>query len=115
MVVDDSSDQRILVGRGLELAGHQVKLAANGQEAISALQALTPDLVLTDLRLPDMDGFELMRRIRAIESLAAVPVVAVTGWAEPEVERKVRDAGFAGYVLKPVDLSALKRMVQQYG
>lgn len=111
LVVDDSRDQRVMIGKGLELSGLVVFVAASGAEALASLQANHPDVVLADMQLPDMDGFELLRRMRDIPSMHGTPVIAVTGWSAQEMEKRALDAGFAAFVVKPVDLRTLKQLI----
>jgi CheY-like chemotaxis protein len=79
LVVDDEPDERFLVGRILRRAGHEVTVAGDGAAALLVVNEWSPDLIVTDMMMPVMDGVELIRRLRADPATAAIPVVAATG------------------------------------
>ena len=79
LVVDDEPDQRFLLRRIFERAGHQVADACNGAEALKAVQESPPDLVVTDVMMPVMDGVELIRRLRGAPATAGIPILAASG------------------------------------
>ena len=79
LVVDDEPDQRFLLRRIFERAGHQVADAGNGAEALKAVQESPPDLVVTDVMMPVMDGVELIRRLRGAPATAGIPILAASG------------------------------------
>jgi len=79
LVVDDEPDERFLVGRALRRAGHEVAVASDGANALKAVQERPPDLVLTDIMMPVMDGVELIRRLRAEPATAAIPILGQRG------------------------------------
>jgi CheY-like chemotaxis protein len=78
-------------------------------------KAFQPDLILTDLMMPDMDGIELTRRIRAMTTLVDVPVVALTAYASPEAERLAGDAGVVDFIRKPVEVPTLLERLSALG
>lgn len=82
-------------------------VARTGQECLSVLENVTPDVVLMDLKLPIMDGWETLRNIRANADLSGLPVVALTGYHSASVAHDVKAAGFTAYVPKPIDLALL--------
>ena len=111
LVVDDNSVNRKILARQLELAGASTDAAAGGEEALELWRKGTYDLVLADLQMPSMDGFELARRIRESERLdrrARTPILAVTASALEDQEHKSRAVGMDGLITKPVGIEQLK-------
>lgn len=107
LLVEDSSDLRHLFARILKGNGFEVCEAANGREALDCLSGFEPELVLTDLMMPDVDGYELIRRLRAMPTMAGVPIVAMTADATNRADREARRAGAADLLLKPFDFRAM--------
>jgi CheY-like chemotaxis protein len=107
LLVEDSANLRHLFARVLKGIGFEVCEAANGREALECLAGFEPDVVLTDLMMPEVDGFELIRRLRAMPSMAEVPIVAMTAAATTEAEREARRAGAPDLLAKPFDSRAL--------
>lgn len=103
VLVEDHADALEMTRRILELHGAEVATGANGQEGLVALRILRPDVVVTDLAMPVMDGYALMRHIRALglEGGGAVPVIAVSAHASPEERQRAQRAGFAAHLAKP--------------
>jgi signal transduction histidine kinase/CheY-like chemotaxis protein len=111
LVVDDNSVNRKILARQLELAGASTDSAAGGEEALELWRKGCYDLVLADLQMPTMDGFELARRIRqseAAERRVRTPILAVTASALEEQEQKSRAAGMDGFITKPIGIEQLK-------
>jgi len=106
LLVEDTDDLRTLYSRVLRRQGFQVSEARNGQEALNRLRDQEPDLVLTDIMMPLLDGIELIRRIRSTPTTHAMPVVALTGGGN-EIEQQARDAGAIDVLAKPVELPDL--------
>ncbi|TMA56629.1 MAG: response regulator, partial [Deltaproteobacteria bacterium] len=106
LLVEDAPDSREAMQEVLEQFGAQVVPATNGRDALEKLNGAAPDLVVCDLRMPVMDGYEFVRRLRADPLRADLPVVAVSGFGE-ESRNASRDAGFDAYLAKPVDASTL--------
>lgn len=107
LVVEDDEDNRELVQVFLEGQGATVRTADSLAAAKLALAERLPDVVLTDMRFSDGDGFDLLDALRAIEGAASVPVIAVTGRAELSARDRAVEAGFTKYVTKPFDVFAL--------
>jgi CheY-like chemotaxis protein len=103
LLVEDTPGLQRLIARLLTQRGFEVCLAADGQEALDRLAFFEPDVVLTDLMMPVLDGFELIRRIRAMTALDGVPVLAMTATASPQAEREARAAGAVDVLIKPLD------------
>lgn len=105
LVVDDEPDERFLVGRVLRREGHEVVVASDGAAALTVVQEGQPDLVVTDIMMPVMDGVELIRRLRGDQSTAAIPILAASG--------DTHLAGTADAVLaKPYDNHRLIELVR---
>jgi signal transduction histidine kinase/ActR/RegA family two-component response regulator len=108
LVVEDNADARDTLQRLLEFEGHSVRVAADGEAALALLRAEAADVVLIDIGLPGMDGYELARRIRAeIDRERRLVLAAVTGYGLPEDRRRSAGAGFDAHLVKPLDLAAL--------
>lgn len=110
LLIEDEASTREVLARVLESAGAAVAVAATGQAGIDAYVASSPDLVLSDVGLPDIDGYTVLDRIRAVEREAgrgAVPAVALTAYAGEEDRKRAADAGFTAHVAKPVDAGHL--------
>jgi len=105
LVVEDSADSREALQILLELEGHQVFLAGSGEDAVRAVAESQPDWALIDIGLPDIDGYETARRIRA--GHRAVRLIALTGHNRPEDSDRVIAEGFDAHLVKPVDPARL--------
>ena len=102
LVVEDQEDNRQILRDLLGNAGYELTEAENGEEAITAVATRRPDLILMDIQLPIMDGYEATRRIRTNPDLKSVPIIAVTSYALAGDEDKALAAGCNGYVSKPL-------------
>jgi CheY-like chemotaxis protein len=111
LVVEDVEDNRELVRLLLESAGYTVVEAHNGQEALDALVTGLPDLVLMDLSLPVIDGWEVTRRLREDARTAALPIIALTAHAMAGDRERVMASGFDGYIPKPIDVGTFLNQV----
>jgi len=107
LLVEDNEMNRDMLSRRLERKGYQIIIAVNGQQAIEFAAAEKPDLILMDMSLPVVDGWEATRRLKAVEMTRQIPIIALTAHAMPEDERKSRDAGCDEYDTKPIDLPRL--------
>ena len=112
LVVDDHADSARTLARVLELWGHEVRVAHSGPEAIAAVDADPADLILLDIGLPEMDGYEVARRLRARAPAATLILVALTGYGQDDDRRRSREAGFDHHLVKPVDLADLQRLLE---
>ncbi|RZT36391.1 response regulator [Cupriavidus agavae] len=113
MLVDDNVDALEAMTMTLETLGHTVVTAPDGQSAIDRAASVRPDVVLLDLGMPTMDGFETARRLREIPELRHARLVALTGFGQPDDRRRTRDAGFDMHLVKPADLNALTRLLDE--
>jgi two-component system cell cycle response regulator DivK len=114
LIVDDNDDNRRILRDLLTHAGMEVIEALSGEDAVASARTERPDLVLMDIQLPGIDGYEATRRIKAEPTLSQLPVIAVTSYALSGDEAKARAAGCDGYVAKPFSPRALLATVKQY-
>ncbi len=105
LLVEDNEMNRDMLSRRLERKGYQVVIAVDGQEGVTKAATENPDLILMDMSLPGIDGWEATRQIRATNK--PVPIIALTAHAMEGDERKAREAGCDDYDTKPVELSRL--------
>lgn len=106
LVVDDLPDNYILLQTVLEAEGYQVEVADSGYAALACIASHPPDLVLLDVMMPEMNGFEVTRRIRQNSSIPFIPILLVTGYSEPTPADGF-DVGADGFVRKPIDFDGL--------
>jgi PAS domain S-box-containing protein len=108
LVVDDEPDARDLIQRVLTEQGADVTVASGGEEALREVKAAVPDLLISDIGMPQMDGYQLIRRIRATETKGQrIPAVALTAFARAEDRKRALLAGFQAHIAKPVDMAEL--------
>jgi two-component system, cell cycle response regulator DivK len=113
LIAEDAADIRSILARLLQQSGYRVIETKNGQEALTSLQGEWPDVVLLDLSMPVVDGWETLSAIRALPGGAQLPVVAITAHAMVGDREAVLSHGFDAYIMKPLDLRGLVNMVQQ--
>ena len=114
LVVEDQADNRRILRDLLVNAGYELIEAESGEEALTAVQAQRPDLILMDIQLPVMDGYETTRRIRADPESKAIPIIAVTSYALTGDEAKALAAGCNAYITKPYSPRALLAKVREH-
>lgn len=114
LVVEDNPKNLKLMRDVLTYAGYEVLEATSGEDGVRMAGEASPDLVLMDLQLPGIDGAEALRRIRASEVNPDVPVVAVTAFAMTEDRERAYEAGFVGYVEKPISVRGLPQQVRDF-
>jgi len=107
LLVEDNELNRDMLSRRLERKGHTVTCAVDGQQGLDLARAQKPDLILMDMSLPVLDGWEATRRLKADDATKAIPVIALTAHAMAEDERRAREAGCDDYDTKPVELPRL--------
>ncbi len=112
LIADDNPINALIARRALESSGFTVTVASTGREALDVIEQISPELVLMDLRMPIMDGFEAIKRLRA--SGATVPVIAVSAEINPDIERRAMTAGADGVAAKPLDAEALRRLALKW-
>ena len=115
LLVEDNVDAADALGMLLELLGHEVTVVHDGLAALEAMERKTPDVMLVDIGLPGIDGFEVARRVRALASGKSVVLVALTGYGRIEDKERTRAAGFDHHLTKPVEIDALQGLVAMLG
>lgn len=113
LLVEDNEMNRDVIQRALSRRGHDVIIARDGREGVDAARETPPDLILMDLSLPEMDGWEATRILRAEESTATVPIIALTAHAMQSDRHKALEAGCDDVETKPVDFPALLEKIER--
>ena len=108
LVVDDNVTSAETLALLIGLSGHSTQIAHNGADALEVVRAQRPDVVLLDIGLPGMDGYEVARRLRAVDANKDILLVAVTGYSQDDDRRQAVDAGFNHHLVKPLDYAALE-------
>src|SRR5688572_23890454 len=111
LVVDDHRDSARMLGILLDTLGHDVRTAHNGPQAIDDVVAFHPEVVFLDIGLPELDGYEVARRLRAKPEGRALKLIALTGWGHDEDRRRALEAGFDHHVVKPVTAKTLRELL----
>jgi two-component system cell cycle response regulator DivK len=114
LVVDDHEDNRRILRDLLRSAGYEVIEATTGEAGVATAKARTPDLILMDIQLPGIDGYEATRRIKADEALRRIPLIVVTSYALSGDDAKALAAGADAYVAKPFSPRAMLAKVREY-
>ena len=112
LVVEDNLDNYELVRTILEIAGYDTFLAVNGRDGVDAARKQKPDLILMDMSLPEMDGWEATKLIREDPETAKIPMIALTGHTLPLEMKRALDAGVNAYLPKPYDAGQLIRLIE---
>jgi len=107
LLVEDNELNRDMLSRRLERKGYVIQMAADGAQGVTMATELRPALILMDLSLPVMDGWEAIRRLKANPETAAIPIIALTAHARAEDEKTAREAGANDFDTKPIDLNRL--------
>jgi len=117
LLIEDNEHNRYLTTFLLEACGYQVLHGPNGPAGIALAQTIVPDVVLLDIQLPHMDGYEVARSLRGLSSLTRTPIIAVTSYAMVGDREKTIAAGCNGYIEKPIDpetfVAEVERIVQE--
>lgn len=114
LIVDDETANRNVFAETLQYFGAQVVTAANGIEALALARAQPPTIILTDLAMPKMDGWELLRHLRADPQLRHIPVLVITAaYTLPGDRERVLEAGFDGYLMKPIEVSTFTDVLRE--
>jgi PAS domain S-box-containing protein len=111
LVADDNADSAESLALLLQMMGHDVRTELDGARAVETAQAFQPEVVLLDLGMPQLNGYEAARRIRALPGGDKVVLIAQTGWSQPEDRQRSRDAGFDHHVVKPIPAGALEKLL----
>jgi CheY-like chemotaxis protein len=111
LVIEDNPDAAEALGLILSTAGHEVVVAHSGEEGVALARTFRPRVVLSDIGLPGMSGYDVARAIRREEALASTYLVAITGYGQEADQKLAHAAGFAQHLTKPVDTTALERLL----
>ena len=114
LYVEDNPDNRSLIRRVLEAEDYAVVEAINAQQALEKLEISNIDLVLMDINMPDMDGYTLTAKIKAIQKFSKIPIVAVTANVMRGDREKSLGAGCDGYIQKPIDIDTLSQQIERF-
>ena len=114
LVIDDERGFCDVVSVILESQGYEVQQAYEAKDAFGLLTETVPDLILTDLMMPEVDGLSLIRRLRETPSWAQIPVVMISAHSEPEIQESAREAGASGFIAKPFSATELRATVRAY-
>lgn len=111
LVVDDAADNVALLSLDLQQMGYRVVTATNGEEAVSVAASILPNLILMDISMPRLDGLGATRRIREIDQLREVPIIALTAFDTDGFKRAAYDVGVSGYLTKPIDFDRMHQLI----
>jgi CheY-like chemotaxis protein len=111
LIVDDNRDAADSLGMLLRILGAEIEVAHDGREALQACETHQPAVAFLDLGMPEMDGYEVARRIRAMPCGRSVTLVALSGWGRETDRTRAVAAGFDHHLIKPADLAALRRLL----
>ena len=114
LLVEDNELNRDMLSRRLERLGYTINLANDGQEGVDAVQKEPPNLVLMDINMPVMDGWEAVRVLKSNPATQHLPVIALTAHAMSSDREKAEKSGFDDYATKPVDFPALVKMIETW-
>ncbi len=114
LIVEDTSEQRDLVSMYLEMNGYHVEVANDGLQGLAQARKLKPDLILLDLGMPKMDGYQMIAELRSDEKLKEVPVVVISAWTAATHRDRAKAAGADVFITKPFELGHILSTVQKY-
>lgn len=114
LIIEDDADNLDLVSFLVQRAGHQVFRASNGPDGINLAREYLPDLVLLDISMPDMSGWEVAQILRDEPATAQIRLVALSAYALPAHRRRAREAGLDGYITKPIDIATFSTELDHF-
>ena len=114
LYIEDNPDNMILVKRILEIEGYEVIGALTGREGLTKAMQNKPDIVITDINLPDIDGYEITHNLKTDKTTAHIPVVAMTANVMQKDRENVFGAGCDGYITKPIDVDELPEQIESF-
>jgi two-component system cell cycle response regulator DivK len=114
LYIEDHPAQRDIMAQMLELSGYEVAVASDGIEGVEQAHSWNPDLILMDLRMPRMDGFEAIRELRKGPDTADIPIIAISAWASSKHKERAMNAGANEHFTKPVDLPRLLETINRF-
>lgn len=112
LIVDDVVDNLALISLDLQQQGYRVVTASDGEKGIRVASLTRPDIILMDIAMPGVDGLEATRKLRQDESLRSIPIIALTAYDTGGFRRAAADAGFDGYLTKPINFDRLHDLIQ---
>lgn len=113
LAVDDSHTMRSMIKMALAEADFEVHLAEDGLDGLKVLEGLSPDVILTDINMPNMDGFGFIEAVRKQDALRDVPILTLTTESAKEMKQRARDAGATGWITKPFDREKLIAVIRK--
>ena len=114
LIIEDNENNMYLISFLLQNNDHEVHQAYDGHKGVELAKTVKPDLILLDIQLPKMNGYEVAREIRKDESLSQVPIVAITSYAMPGDQEKALAAGCTGYIKKPINPDTFLKELEGY-
>ena len=114
LIIEDNENNMYLTSFLLRNSGHQVYQAFDGQKGVDRAREIVPDLILLDIQLPKMNGYDVARALRVDPALKTIPIVAITSYAMPGDKEKALDAGCNGYIKKPIDPDTFIDDIESY-
>jgi two-component system, cell cycle response regulator DivK len=114
LYVEDNVDNRTLVRRVLTVEGYNVIEAVNATQALEILKNTTPNLILMDINMPDIDGYTLTSQIKGMPGLGSIPIIALTANVMRGDRERSLQAGCDGYIQKPIDIDALSEQIERF-
>ncbi|MGH8177822.1 MAG: PAS domain S-box protein [Steroidobacter sp.] len=113
LIADDNADAAASLAMMLKMKGHEVRTAWDGLEAVQVAEAFQPDVALLDIGMPELNGYDACRRLRARSESAGMLIIALTGWGQEEDKRRSEEAGFDHHLVKPADVRILDKLLEQ--
>ncbi len=114
LYIEDNPDNRLLVRRVLQVEGYTIFEAVDGHEGLAKAAELQPDLILMDINLPEIDGYEVTARLKQLPGMSRVPIIAVTANVMKGDREKTLAAGCDGYIQKPIDIDILPNQIERF-
>jgi CheY-like chemotaxis protein len=114
LVADDNPDAASTLGMLLEMMGHEVCIVHDGVKAVEGAATFRPDIILLDIGMPQLNGYDACARIREQPSNKGILIVALTGWTQDDKKQRSQQAGFDFHLVKPVELPALEKLLRDY-
>jgi CheY-like chemotaxis protein len=114
LVVDDNDDSRDLVVKVLKNKGYHMVEAVDGEDALEKAESENPDIILLDISIPKLDGYEVTRRLKSRERFKNIPIIALTAHAMKGDREKALQAGYDGYISKPISVHELPEQIKSY-
>lgn len=114
LIVDDNEDSRDLVVKVLKNKGYQMVEAVDGEDALEKAESENPDIILLDISIPKLDGYEVTRRLKSREKFRNIPIIALTAHAMKGDKEKALQAGYDGYISKPISIHELPEQIKSY-